>query len=185
MRLNIRVCVPRIAFAVVHLHHADAALHEAHCRQTPARGAAGPVQLEGGLALLPDVEHVRRLGLHPIRHFHRLNRRFELRVGRRVALHLEPVQRLEEIELTPLLGQRELLVADVGNQLLRIEILSHQVLLVLLLDLVRDVGALMCRGQERAVPQRRSDGGRHLRAEDDVAGQVLVVGAEAVREPGA
>ena len=41
----------------------------------------------------------------------------------------------------------------------------------------------MHRRQERAVPQRRPDRRRHVGAEHDVAGQVLVLGAEAVGEP--
>ena len=49
--------------------------------------------------------------------------------------------------------------------------------------LVGDERALVDRRQERAVPQRRPYRRRHVRAEHDVARQVLVVGAETVGEP--
>ena len=82
----------------------------------------GPYIFERGLALLADIEDLRRLGLHPVGDFHRRDGRFELRIGRRAALHL--VELVEQIDLPPLLGEREVLVVDEGHQLLRIEFLA-------------------------------------------------------------
>ena len=69
------------------------------------------------------------------------------------------------------------------DELLRIELLADD--LVLVLDLARDERPLVHRRQKRVVPQRRPHRRRRLRAEDDVAGQVVVDRAEAVGEPGA
>ena len=49
--------------------------------------------------------------------------------------------------------------------------------------LLGDERALVHGRQERAVPQRRPDGRRHVGTEHDVAGQVLVLGTEPVGEP--
>ena len=101
----------------------------------------------------------------------------------RLALELQPVERLEQIQLAPLFGQRELVVVDVGDQRLGIEVLADQRRVGLFLHLVGDERALVDGRQKRAVPQRRPDRRRHVGTEDDEARQVLVVGAETVREP--
>ena len=183
VRLDVGVRVPRIALGVVDLHHAHALLDQPHRHQAAARRAARAVQLERRLALLADVEDLRRFGLHPVGGLHRLDRRLELRVVDRSRSSCSRLSCLEQIELAPLLGQRELVVVDVGDQLLRIEVLADDLGLGLLLDLVGDEGALMHGRQEGAVPQRRADRRRHVGTEDDEAGQVLVVGAEAVGQP--
>ena len=95
----------------------------------------------------------------------------------------EPVERLQQIEFAALFGQRELLVVDERHQLLRVEVLADD--LIGAFDLARDERALMHGREERAVPQRRAHRGRHIGAQHDVAGQVLVVAAETVGEPGA
>jgi hypothetical protein len=183
VRLDIGVRIPGIALRVIHLHHADAALDEPDRHQTAACRAAGPVQLQRCLALLPDIEHVWRFGLHPVGNLHRLNRRLELRILDRFALQLHPIERFEEIQLAPLFGERELLVVNERDQLLRIEVFANQLAFVLLFDFVRDERALVHRRQKRIIPERRSDGGRHVGTEHDEPGQIPVVGAEAVREP--
>ena len=69
------------------------------------------------LRLAVDVEHIRRLHLHPVSQLERLNARFELRVllslGRMFAVEL-----LNEVQLTPLFAQREAAVLDVFDQLI-------------------------------------------------------------------
>ena len=107
-------------------------------------------------------------------------------------------------------GQRELRVVDEIENFLRIEtLLDHDLLqnflAVLILfggsigrhvhhrhsvradeiALVRDVGSLIDGGQESIAPQRRPHGGGDVRAKHHEAGQVLVLGAEPVGEPGA
>ena len=124
-----------------------------------------------------------RLGLHPVGDLHRLDRRLELRVARPLAVEPQPIQLLEQVQLAPLLGQRELLVVDVGHELLRVEVLADERRVVLLLHLVGDERALVHRRQEGAVPQRRAHRRRHVGTEHHEARQVLVVGAEAVGEP--
>ena len=52
------------------------------------------------------------------------------------------------------------------------------------LHAIGDEGALVDGRQEAIAPQRRSDGGRHVGTEHDVAGQVLVLGAQPVSQPG-
>jgi hypothetical protein len=47
--------VPRIAFGIVNLHHADSALHQARSSQAASRRAAFAVQLEGRLVFFADV----------------------------------------------------------------------------------------------------------------------------------
>ena len=140
--LDIHVRIPRIALRVVHLDHPDSALRQADGDQAAARGAAWPVEVQRRVTLLPNVEDIRRFGLHPVCDLHRLDRRIELRIVRRLALHLETIELLQQIELSPLFGQRELLVVDVRDQFFRIEFLSDE-LLVLLLHFVGNVGALV------------------------------------------
>ena len=87
----------------------------------------------------------------------------------------------QQIDFAPLLGQRELLVVDEGDQLLRIEVLADD--LVRVLGLAGDEGALVHRGKERAVPQRRAHRRRHVGTEHDISGQILVLGTEPIGEP--
>src|SRR5579862_7142563 len=91
------------------------------------------------------------------------------------------VELLDQIELAALLRQREFRIVDVRDQLLRIEILADD--LIRPLGAIRDERALMHRRQKRVIPQRRSDRRRHVWAQDDIAGKILVVGAESVRQP--
>ena len=87
----------------------------------------GPYSFSVAVALLADVEDLGRLGLHPVGDLHRLDRRFELRIADRFALDAAcRFERLEQVELAALLGQRELVVVDVRDQLLRIEVLPDR-----------------------------------------------------------
>ena len=117
-----------------------------------------------------------RFGLHAVGGFHGADGGFELRVGLGVG-HVQLVELLDEVELVPLLLDVEAVVVDVGDELVGVEFL--------LLGVGRDVGRLIDRGQEAGAPERWADGGGNLRAENDEAGEIFVVGAEAVGEPGA
>ena len=52
------------------------------------------------------------------------------------------------------------------------------------LNAIGDEGALVDGGEEPIAPQRRSDGGGDIGTEYDIAGQVLVFGAQPVSQPG-
>ena len=80
------------------------------------------------------------------------------------------VHLLQQVELTPLDAARHVAVVDVLNELFRIGVR------------VIDVRALVDAGQKAVAPQLRADD-RLTGTEDDVTGQVLVLGAEAVGQP--
>ena len=82
------------------------------------------------------------------------------------------VHLLQQVELLPLHAARQVLVVDVLDDVLGVG------------PRVVDVRALVDAGQEAVAPQLRADD-RLARAEHHVAGQVLVLRAQAVGEPGA
>ena len=83
-----------------------------------------------------------------------------------------PVHLLQQIELFALIGRRQIAVLHVAQDLLRIGLA------------VVDVRALIDARQEAVAPQLRADD-RLAGAERHEAGQVLVVGAQPVGDPGA
>ena len=114
--LDVIVVVPRLAAPVPHLHEAHAALDQAPGDQQLPRLRSLAVHLPDVLGLAVNVEHIRRLHLHPVRQLERLDSCLELRVllslGRMFAVEL-----LNEIQLAPLFAQREATVLDVFDQL--------------------------------------------------------------------
>jgi hypothetical protein len=161
--------IPRVAFGVVDLHHAHALFDEARGGEAAAGGAALAIHLEDGFALLADVEDIGSFGLHAVGGLHGADGGFELRVvgAPGAVFMLSCVELLDEVELLALLLDVEAVVVDVGDELLGIE--------VGLLDLVGDIGSLVARRRESRAPERRANGGGNLRAEDDEAGEILVV----------
>jgi hypothetical protein len=102
-----------------------------------------------------------------------------LRVLYLLALQAHAVELLHQVHLAALLGEREVLVVNVGDQLLRVKLLAYD--FVLLLHFVGDVSALMNGRQEGVVPERRPHGSRHVRAKNDEARQVFVFRPQAAR----
>ena len=135
----------------------------------------GPVQLLGRNALAADVEHVRGLGLHAIGGLHHLDGALDLRVLLLQALHVQPVQLLDQVHLAALAVPVHLLAADVGDQPLRVEVVLDP------RHLVGDVGALVDGRQEGVAPERRAHDGGLVRAEHHESGQVPVLAPEPVR----
>src|SRR5579863_5477499 len=67
---DVVVIVPGLAVTEIHLHHADAALHQPPGHEAAARKISRSVARLCGLALLANVERIHRLGLHPVSDFH-------------------------------------------------------------------------------------------------------------------
>src|SRR5216683_973610 len=90
--------------------------------------------------------------------------------------HVQLIELLDQIQLMPLLLDIEVIVMDVGDEFVRVE--------VLLAGVCGDVGRLIDWREKAGAPKRRPDCRGDLRAENDEAGEILVVRAEAVCQPG-
>ena len=166
-----------IPVAVRHLDEPDAGLGEATRHQALASeilggAVADTVTLERGPAFIPDIHQLRHGRLHAEREFVRLDDALDLR-ALFFALEQVAVQRLDKVELLTLQLPGDLLVVEVAQR-------SGADVLVELPNL----GALIKRRQKgAAVILRAADVVR--RAERDEAGEVLILGAQAVQYPGA
>lgn len=174
--LNILMGVPGVALRVIDLHHADATLDEACGGEAAACGTSLSVHFDGGGTLFADVEDIGSFGLHAIGGLHGADGGFELRIGLSLG-HIEFVELLDEVEFVALLLDVKAVVVDIGDELVGIKLF--------LAGIGGDVGSLVDRGEEGRAPEWRANGGGDLRTEDDESGEVLVVSAETVGEPGA
>ncbi len=116
-----------------------------------------------------QVERLRRRGLHAKRHFKRLDPGFEQRIAAD-ALRLLMVELLNQVQLLALGLWRELVIVQMRQDRLRVVAGV-------------EMGALKDAGQKAIAPVGRPVH-RQSRAENDVAGQVLVLAAQAVQQPG-
>ena len=169
---NVVVIVPGLAVAVIDLHHAHAAFDEAEGHQAAAPEIAVAIAGAGASRLFADVEYFRRFGLHAEGDLGPIGWLASSCGSGPVRRELQAVQLGEQVELAALLGGRDGLVADVLDQLLGLGFV------------VGNVGALVDGRQEGRTPELRTDDGQ-AGTQHDEAGQVLILGAEAVGEPGA
>ena len=117
-----------------------------------------------------DVEGVHGLALHVERGLHGFDLAFEFGVA--VALRkVEAVQFPEQVELLTLFGLGQGRVVDVGEKFVHPHVGGD------------DAGGLVFRGQEAVGPKGGPDNDFGRGPQNDVAGEVLVLGAEAVKEP--
>ena len=142
----------------------DAVHHDEHL---PALRGVRAVEVVHGLRLLRQVEGIHGLQLHLERKLIRLQARLQLPVLPHL-LRVNFVELLEQVELPPLFGQRDELVADVLDEFFG--------------AVARGVD---CRALERAGEERGAEVLRvHVAGrERDEAGQALVLAAEAVEHP--
>ena len=129
---------------------------------------AHAITLEGGLGFGSHIEQLGREGLHAKAEFQIADDRFELGIVRALR-GVVAVERLNEIELTPLVRWGKMLAADVRNGGLG-KILA-----------IDADGRAFVNGRQK---RRRIDG-RLGGAQADHAGQILILRAEAVSDPGA
>src|SRR5687767_14489598 len=169
MDLDIIVVVPRLAIAEIDLDHANPALDQTRGHKTPSSEIVITVALPVRLALFRDIENVRGFALHPVSNFRSLDAGFEVRVRSRLR-HVETIQLGEQVELSSLVGGRELFVAYVWNQFVRF------------LFIVWNVGALINPRQEGRSPELGSYDWKPG-AEHDESWEVLVFSTQAVGEP--
>ena len=161
--------VVRVPAVVRDFDEADAALGETPGQQTLGAEFAGgvvvqPVGLLGGFALTCQIENAGRGSLHAERHFVGFDDAFQFGVGLRL-VQVVLVERLNQVDLLALRRALHLRVGDVGK-----------------LTGARQIGrSLVGRGQKgrtevlRAALSGRIDG--------DEAGQILILGAQAVDHP--
>ena len=148
-----------------HAGLAQPAGHQALAGEGAGRAGLHAVGVEHRLRLARDVEQLGHLPLHPERQLVRFDDAVDLRRARRASAAQVAVHRLDQVELPALQRGRDL----------RLQV--RQVALVVdarALEVGRQEGAAVVHGA--AEVGRRVDG--------DVAGQVLVLGAQAVEQPG-
>ena len=166
------VAVPRLPRAVPYLHVADAPLHEPPGDQHLPAVHVVAVAVEHVLRLARHVECVARLELHPPRELHRGQAGFELRIVR-------PPREVVAVEGG---GEVELAALGVGSEQRMADVLDEFVDGVFLRV---DVGALERARQKCAPPVFRALDRIAAGAHGDESGQILVLRAEPVGDPGA
>ncbi len=162
--------IPVLAGVVVDVHVADALFHEAAGEEAAVAEGRGAVFGADRFGLLAEVEDVESLKLHAVGGFHGLDAAFEEIVGTKAGAELA-VEGLDGVELAALGGGVEPLVLQVGDHLLGLDFG------------VGEGRALVFGGEEAAAEERTAAGAAG--AEGDESGEVLILRAEAVGEPGA
>ena len=170
MDANVVVVVPGLEVAEVDLHHADAAFDESQRHQTAATEVGNIVAAADVFGLLANVEKAGGFGLQAEGRLHGLDRAFKLGLAAD-AFHVTPVKLADEAELLALLVNGEMRIAQMADELFRLD------------GFVVNMHALEAGGHVAGAPERRTENGE-TGAEDDEAGEVSVVRAEAIREPG-
>ncbi len=167
---EIIVGIPRLARRMPDLDHAHPPLGEASGQQALAAVGRVAVHVADVLRLFFEVKRVGGLNLHPVRQFEGLNAGLDLRVA--LTFRLMPqVKAAQKIELGALLGLAPRGVTNVFDELVDIRVFRV------------DVGALQHTGEECGLPVGGSSGGIAAWAKRDEARQVLVLAAQAVRDP--
>ncbi len=169
--VDVVVVVPRLAVAVPHLHEPHAALDQPPGDEHLPRLHAVAVQVEDVLRLAADVERVGRFDLHAVGQLERLDLRFELRVARA----LGGVLGVECLRA----GRAAAADRSRATRSLRMFSISSSTVCVLRVD----VRALIDAGQEAGLPVLRFLNRIAAGAHGDERRQVLVLAAQAVRDP--
>ena len=170
VHFDVIVIVPRLAFAGPDLNESNAAFDQSSRGEKLARLRAFAVHLANVLRLFGSIERISRVHLHAIGEFVRFDAGFELGVFlplRGVAV----VERVEEVELFALFGQRRVVIFNVLDELFDLGVLRV------------DVGALINARKEAALPVLRFLDGIAAGAHRDEAGQILVLSAQTVGDP--
>src|ERR1700680_883706 len=173
---DVRVSIPRVALAVVDLHHAHALLYQAHGHQATERRATGSIHIESGLALLAYVENLRCLGLHMEGCLHCLDRGFELRILLAKLGEIHLVQLAQEAKIAPLDGGVDIRVGHVRDYLGGFRRLALD-------PFVLDVCTLVNSRQERRAPQRAADSDGLRWAQHYEARQVGILALQTISDP--
>src|SRR6185312_2570427 len=132
---KIIVAVPWLTSSGPDLHEAYAALEQAPGGENLPRLGAGSIEIENVLGLFARVERIRRVGLHAVSHFKRLDARLELRLMLAL-IHVALIERQKQIELAALFFGRGEIAVNVLNQLIDVGVLRV------------DVGTLVHAGQK-------------------------------------
>ena len=174
---NVGMRIPRIALAVVNLRHAHTFFRESHRHQTSQSGTAWAIHIEHCFAFFCDIEDIRSRGLHAIGGLHGFNGTLQLRVliAKRLQIHL--VQLFEKVDVASLNRWIYIGTGDIRNHLGCIERLPFN-------PFVLDVRALIHGRQECRAPQRTADSKGLRRTEHHITGQILVLNAKAIGDPG-
>ena len=180
-RAEVEVMIP---VSVRHLDEAHAGFHESPRHEAlPTEGigavAAHAIALERLGRLVADVHHLRHFVLHPEGQLVRFDH--ALRIGARAAVEPQArrVEPLHEIELGALRGAVEERALDVRHRRRGAAAAAAGEAGE---ERSSDPRRLVDRRQERTAECPR---GGHWRVDDDVAGEILVLRAEAVERPGA
>ena len=162
-----------IPAAVIELHKADTALDESAGQEAVVGegrlSGLGAVLLQHLAGLLLQIHELRHAALHAVGHFERLNPGVDLGVAQ--GIELELIQLVNPVEEPPShLVVHSLWIGDIKDRL----------------SLRSKLDALMVAGQEAATP---ISGEERLilpeaRAQDHKCGQLVVLAAQAVGEPG-
>src|SRR5262249_19285317 len=116
------------------------------------------------------VEYIRGFHLHSIRQFERLDAGVQLRISRATIL-VTRIERLEQVELAALFFARRRLVADILDELVNFGVLRV------------DVSALVNAREKTCLPILRFLDWISIRAHGDEAGQILILGTQAISDP--
>src|SRR5260370_181301 len=97
----------RLSGPAINLRHANTTLDHGQGHQAASSKIAASISRACGFAFRRDIEDLRRLGLHPERDFHGLNRAFELGLAPEMR-KVRFVQAREQVELPLMIGNAEL-----------------------------------------------------------------------------
>ena len=164
------VAVPGLAGTRPELDEADATLQQTACDKRLAAKVVLTIGFAHGLGLLADVEGIGGLHLHTVGKLKALNAGIKLLIVLAL-LEVIFVQRMEQIELPTLLLEIERAVLDELDELVHLGVFRV------------DVGALVDAGEEGGLPVLRAARRHAFRAHGNVAGQVFILGTEAVSDP--
>ena len=183
--VDVGVVIPGDVGSERQLYKSDSSFGQAASDQSPfrktavlappghTRGGFGadPVEVEGRLGLLPKVKSFGRGKLHAECEFEGGDSRLQCWVGSFPG-QLKAIHLLQQVELTALISTRQGRIAKVGNDERRIQLVS-----------VNKSSGMHC-GQETAGPARRPGPRMASMADHDEGGQILVLRAESVTDPG-
>lgn len=116
--LDVVVAVPWLAFAVPDLDETNAAFEQTPGDQELARLCPLAIHFANVFRLARDVEGIGRVQLHPVGQLKGLDARLQLRVVA-AFLAMSFVERVQQVELGALFGQRDVIVLDVLDEIFR------------------------------------------------------------------
>ena len=154
------------------LHKSHAALHESSSDQNLPGLRPFAVQIENVLRLAADIERLGHFLLHAVRQLEGLNSRFQLRILL-PGLFVPPIERLHQVQLLPLGLGGKCRTANILDQLFDVGVLRV------------DVRALKHARQKTGLPVLRFLNRIAAGAHRHEGRQILILGPQAVRDPGA